>query len=184
MIVNGALTNALWACENNNKVALLVIDESYNAYENEISNTPFLGGGADSNVTACQQRLIVLIQRLGGHIWSICYRPNRIAMDGNFRDPTRLSLRALYNPNHQHHILAKPRASAFKETFLHQELQRLGINTVVIMGYFSYACVMATINDAKKHNYNVMVTDKILHGGTLSPMYRDPNNPVKFYTSL
>jgi len=193
MYINASMTAALQTkLTQGVQVALLVIDEEDNAAAGEVSTTPGSAVPA-SNVTACQQRLLMYMQRMQVPIWSIRflqYYP--AAYDGP--DNTRVPLRALYNGTER--LLRKPHPNAFRETTLHQDLQALNVTCIVIMGWHTEACVHATVgsrwwdpgmDDGATHlGYTVMTCNQVLHGGAATWSNADPAHyaQLEFYANF
>ncbi|MCK5818556.1 MAG: isochorismatase family protein [Psychromonas sp.] len=148
---------------NPKKIALLVIDEDEETTPREISNTPYLFATEElneeknSNVTACQQRLLMYMQANGCPVWSINtgYKIKLLEL----LDPscdlyielvsqckynvTRTPINALYNGSE--HSLIKSKYNAFNQTTLHYELKKRFITHLVVMGVNSNVCVNATV---------------------------------------
>ncbi|MCK5820200.1 MAG: isochorismatase family protein [Psychromonas sp.] len=173
---------------NPQKIALLIIDEDDDATDNEISNTP---GHLlkNSNITACQQRLLMLMQKMGCHVWSINFTPELAGLGfveiETSEYQTRTALQALYNG--RQHAMQKLHYNSFKKTRLQQDLIELGINHLVVMGWDTNACILSTIGvlgnsagegadkklpkycdegkGATHLGYKVLTCNEILHGG-------------------
>jgi nicotinamidase-related amidase len=177
------------------KIALLVIDEDNKAALGETSIIP--GHILPiSNITAAQQRLLMYMQVMGCHVWSIRFLQG-FPGSNEGPDNTRTALSALYNG--QQNTLRKPYPNAFRETTLHDDLKKLGIERLVIMGWHANACVEATVgkqwyptgtyeDGATHHGYKVMTCNQVLHGGPATWADADPANGhyknLEFYANL
>ena len=54
-------------------------------------------------------------------------------------------------------VMEKPKDSGFFETKLHEELQKMGIDTLIITGMQTQICIQTTAADAHFRNYGVYV---------------------------
>jgi nicotinamidase-related amidase len=63
-------------------------------------------------------------------------------------------------PETGEHVVRKTRPSAFFGTDLHDRLQALGVDTLLIAGASMSGCVRATVVDAFSHDYRVSVVSE------------------------
>lgn len=59
-------------------------------------------------------------------------------------------------------FIEKTDENAFKETSLHQDLVKLDIKNVFLMGINTGACVLSTAVGAREHHYNVITSPQVL----------------------
>ncbi|MCK5818918.1 MAG: isochorismatase family protein [Psychromonas sp.] len=150
MYIHGSFYSALLSLiAKKTKIGLLIIDEHSDAVIDETSNTPgkiFIDVieakdpelTLSSNVTACQQRVLMCMQAMDYPVFSINNEE-----DNNIPDPTRTEIKGLYNINH--HVMIKSLSNAFAETNLTQMLNNLQVKHLVVMGWDANVCVPATI---------------------------------------
>ncbi len=60
-------------------------------------------------------------------------------------------------PMREEHVVRKARPSAFFGTDLHERLESMGIDTLLVVGASMSGCVRATVVDAFSHDYRVSV---------------------------
>ncbi len=60
-------------------------------------------------------------------------------------------------------VVEKTNASGFFGTNLHDVLQGLGVDTLLVAGTSTSGCVRATVLDASAHSYRVMVVEECCH---------------------
>ncbi|MCK5818265.1 MAG: isochorismatase family protein [Psychromonas sp.] len=175
------------------KIALLVIDEENAAAPEEKS---FKAGhlARISNVTACQQKILIYMQLMNCSIWSISHRMRSPRSNEPF-DVTRTALKALYNG--RQNSIRKPYFNAFYQTELHDALQCRGITHLVIMGWAANECVRKTVGfgcfstgsdpcGALHLGYTVMTCDQLLHEGPSNWGNVNPQNypTLEFYSKF
>ncbi|PVZ63923.1 cysteine hydrolase family protein [Pelagibaculum spongiae] len=159
MLLAGSLAGHLSAHlqKNANKVALLVIDESWRA-------SSWFSRKGYFNPTRWQQEVLYYVHKADCHIWLINFVQGKpYSTDGP--DQTRSELKAMLDMNSSKvHLLQKPHSNAFEETNLHEQLQSHGIERLVIMGWHSNSCIHATIGardlSARDIPYNEALYDK------------------------
>lgn len=183
MYIEDSLYEALhWRImhEGPSKVALLIIDEEKCYDIDEKSTTPGLIFQNDDNIlspftnmTGYQQRILMYIQRMGCHYWSInSSRGNVLSTSGP--DDTRTELMGLYSTlgntsgELKRHYLHKPYPNAFKQTWLRKELNQYGIKYLVLMGNEANVCVLATVGTPRcpSMGYAGLLYDKTGSGAT------------------
>ncbi|MEE8600535.1 cysteine hydrolase family protein [Euzebya tangerina] len=89
----------------------------------------------------------------GGIIW----REKVPAVAACKRGSDRVQIHPAIAPQPGERLIDKRWASAFFQTPLHEELQALGVDAVMIMGTSTGGCVRATVVDAAQHDYRVTV---------------------------
>jgi maleamate amidohydrolase len=75
----------------------------------------------------------------------------------NLRGSWEAEIDPIIAPGTQDAVLEKRAPSSFFGTGLHERLQKLGIDTVVVCGTSLSGCVRATVVDGLSHNYRMMV---------------------------
>jgi nicotinamidase-related amidase len=73
------------------------------------------------------------------------------------RDGEKLAFHPEILPGARHRVIQKTTASSFASTDLHQQLQALGIKTLVISGLMTHMCVSTAARDARPLGYQVLV---------------------------
>lgn len=70
------------------------------------------------------------------------------------------SIASVLDPRDEEHVINKPRASAFFDTYLANLLHVHGIDTLVVAGMTTSGCVRATVVDAHSSNFRTIVPEE------------------------
>lgn len=126
--------------------------------------------GADlDDVVAATRRLLATARRRALPIFftTVAYEPD--FRDGGWFVEKVPSLKILVrgsawtdidprlSPQPGEPVLEKPYASAFFGTDLHERLERLGVDTMIVAGATTSGCVRATVVDGLQYGYRVIV---------------------------
>jgi nicotinamidase-related amidase len=104
------------------------------------------------------------------HIWVAHTIPEKISAPSG-QNPDALAASELYNirTGADDGFLGKRHYSAFRETDLHERLQRQGMAALVISGLYLNQCVALTACDGARLGYDVTVMQDLCAHGGLDP---------------
>ncbi|MGI6191015.1 MAG: cysteine hydrolase family protein [Eubacterium sp.] len=134
--------------------------------------------GAKASVPSCMRSVewaracgipVIWVKRIYAADGSDMEPPRREALEkAGFRHvlaPDSTGLNSIEEPeglvrDPQEQVLIKPRYSAFFQTGLHEQLQKAGIDTVLLAGTTTPNCIRSSCYDAMSYNYRTVILEK------------------------
>lgn len=92
---------------------------------------------------------VIHVQHIAAHPESPVFTP----------ESTRIQLHSTVTPINAEVVISKQKPSAFFGTPLQEQLEKQGIQSLIIAGFMSHMCVSTTARDAAQLGYNVVVAE-------------------------